>query len=71
MIWVMTSGGVRMDANTKKSRMAYLRLALRNGTFTIPSFARKVTKSGSSKTTPKAKRSLAEKPGIPSSMGGA
>jgi hypothetical protein len=47
MIWVTTSGGVRMAEPAKKRRRAYFRFRLRKETLTRPRRARKVRTRGS------------------------
>ena len=51
MIWVTTSGGVKIAAPAKNNSRAYFRFFFKKSTETRPSFARKVMTSGNSKTS--------------------
>ena len=59
--WVMTSGGVSIAAATNVNNKAYFLFRLRRSGLTRPTLAKKKTTTGSSKTIPKAKRSLMAK----------
>ena len=61
IIWVTTSGGVKIAAKTKNKSRAYFLFFFKNSTVTMPSLARNVIISGSSKTSPKASSNFEEK----------
>ena len=61
MICVTTSGGVKIAEPIKNKRSAYFLFFFKKSVETIPSLAKKVMISGSSKTIPKASKSFIEK----------